>query len=158
GKLSLLSAWASVVKKGGSEQDARDFLAKIYRQVPVLDPGARGSTVSFSQRGLGDVHLTWESEAHLEVKESKGALEIIYPSLSVKAEPPVAVVDENVRRKGTKAVAEEYLKFLYTPEGQETIAKHYYRPSDDKVLKQNAAKFPAIELYTVNELFQSWDN
>src|SRR5262249_30141876 len=135
GQLSFLAAWGAVRHQGKSDADARAFVTQLYKQVPVLDSGARGATVTFAQRKLGDVHLTWENEAHLEVAEAKGELEIVYPQASIRAEPPVAVVDSNVDRKGTRAAAEAYLKFLYTDEGQEIIAKHFYRPSNEAVLK-----------------------
>src|SRR5207244_5136191 len=107
GKLSFLAAWGSVRRRGGSDDDARTFVAELYRHVPVLDTGARGATTTFAQNGIGDVHLTWENEAHLEVRESRGLLEIVSPPASIRAEPPVAVVDASVDRKGTRAVAED---------------------------------------------------
>src|SRR6185295_11150583 len=118
-----------------------------YKQVPVLDSGARGASTTFVQKGIGDVHLAWENEAQLEVREAKGALELVYPPISIRAEPHVSVVDDNVDRKGTREVAEAYLKFLYTDEAQEIIAKHYYRPSNPEVLAKNGATFRAIELF-----------
>ena len=142
GKLSFLAAWGSVIQAGGSEAEAREFVTRLYRQTPVLETGARGATTTFAQRGIGDVHLTWENEAHLEVEESGGALEIVYPPRSIRAEPIVAVVDANVDRKGTRAVAEEYLKFLYTDAGQETIARHFYRPTNEAVLARHSDSFP----------------
>ena len=117
-------------------------MTKLYKQVPVLDSGARGATTTFVQRKIGDVHLAWENEAHLEVQEAKGDLEIVYPPISIRAEPHVAVVDDNVDRKKTRAAAEAYLKFLYTDAGQEIIAKHFYRPNNQAVLKKHAAIFP----------------
>ena len=131
GKYSFLGAWGAVVAAGGSEEDARKFVAELYRRTPVLDTGARGSTATFSQKGIGDVHLTFESEAHLEVEESKGALEIIYPPRSVRVDPPIAVVDTNVDRKGTRHAAEAYLGFLYTPEARAIAARHHFRPWGD---------------------------
>jgi sulfate transport system substrate-binding protein len=157
GKLSFLAAWGSVVTKGGSEDDALKFVTQLYKQVPVLDSGARGATTTFAQKGIGDVHLTWENEAHLEIKEAKGALEIVYPSTSVLAEPRVAVVDGNVDRRGTRAAAEAYLEYLYTKAGQETIAKHFYRPTDPDVLKASAQQFPEIKLFPVTALAESWE-
>ena len=106
-------------------------MTKLYKQVPVLDSGARGATTTFVQKKIGDVHLAWENEAHLEVREAKGELELVYPPISIRAEPHVAVVDANVDRKGTRAAAEAYLKFLYTDEAQEIIAKHFYRPTNE---------------------------
>ncbi|RPI89247.1 MAG: sulfate ABC transporter substrate-binding protein [Planctomycetaceae bacterium] len=157
GKLAFLAAWGSVLKNGGTEDDAREFITRLYQRVPVLDTGARGATTTFAQKGLGDVHLTWENEAHLEVAESKGDLEIVYPKVSILAEPHVALVDANVDRKLTRTVAEEYLKFLYTRRGQELIAKHYYRPSDPEVLAANRARFPEITLFPVTDLVGNWD-
>ena len=157
GRLSFLAAWGDVILKGGTEEQARDFVAKLYRQVPVLDTGARGSTITFAQKGIGDVHLTWENEARLEVEESKGELEVVFPPQSILADPPVAVVDVNVDRKGTRAIAEEYLKFLYTPEGQELFAKHFYRPTDDEVLARHGDRFPKIKRFSVTEFATSWD-
>lgn len=158
GKLSFLAAWGAVVKRGGTEEEAREFVTKLYRQAPVLDSGARGATTTFAQKGIGDVHLTWENEAHLEVEEAKGELELVYPPLSIRAEPQVAVVDANVDRKGTRAVAEAYLKSLYTDDAQEIIAKHYYRPINETVLKKHQATFPAIELFPVTVVAKDWDD
>lgn len=155
GKLSFLAAWGSVVLKGGNEDSAKDYVKKLYSQVPVLDTGARGSTTTFAQKNIGDVHLTWENEAHLEVKETPG-LEIIYPSISILAEPHVAVVDGNVDRKGTRAAAEEYLKFVYTEPGQEIVAKNFYRPTNAEVFKKHAATFPAIDLFPVTKIAKDW--
>ena len=117
-------------------------MTKLYKQVPVLDSGARGATTTFVQKQIGDVHLAWENEAHLEVREAKGELELVYPPISIRAEPHVAVVDANVDRKKTRAAAEAYLKFLYTDEAQEIIAKHFYRPSNEAILKKHAATLP----------------
>jgi sulfate/thiosulfate transport system substrate-binding protein len=157
GKLSFLAAWGSVIQTGGSEQAAREFVTRLYRQTPVLETGARGATTTFAQRGIGDVHLTWENEAHLEVDESGGALEIVYPSQSIRAEPFVAVVDANADRKGTRTIAEKYLKFLYTAEGQETIARHFYRPTDEAVLARHSDAFPKINLFSITAIAASWD-
>jgi sulfate transport system substrate-binding protein len=129
-----------------------DYVTKLYKQVPVLDSGARGSTVTFVQRGIGDVHLAWENEARLEADEAKGDLDIVYPPISIRAEPHVAVVDANVDRKKTRAVAEAYLKYLYTDAGQEIIAKHYYRPANETVLKRHAAAFPGLRLFSIKEI------
>jgi sulfate/thiosulfate transport system substrate-binding protein len=152
GYLSFFSAWGSVVLRGGSRKDAIDYVTKLYRQVPVLDSGARGSTTTFVQRGMGDVHLAWENEARLEVQEAKGDLDIVYPPISIRAEPHVAIVDANVDRKKTRAVAEAYLKFLYTDAGQEIIANHFYRPSSEAVLKRHAASFPALRMFSIKEI------
>jgi sulfate transport system substrate-binding protein len=158
GKLSFLAAWGSVIKRGGTDDDARDFVARLYRQVPVLDSGARGATTTFAQKNIGDVHLTWENEARLEVEEARGALEIVYPKSSIRAEPYVAVVDANVDRKGTRAAAEAYLKFLYTPQAQEIIAKHHYRPIDDAVRQKYAADLPEIDLFEISLVARDWDD
>jgi sulfate/thiosulfate-binding protein len=158
GKLAFLAAWGSVTLNGGSEEDARKYVTELYRRVPVLDTGARGATTSFAQRGLGDVHLTWENEAHLEVAESKNALEIVYPATSILAEPHIAIVDSVVDRKKTRQVAEDYLKFLYTPAGQEIIAKHFYRPSDPAVLEAHRADFPEMKLFPVTEVAKDYDD
>lgn len=157
GKLSFLAAWGSVVLGGGSEQQALDYVTKLYQHVPVLDPAARGATTTFAQKKIGDVHLTWENEAYLEVKESGDELEIVYPSLSIRAEPRVAVVDGNVDRRKTRAAAEAYLKFLYTPQAQEIIAKNYYRPADEQTLAKYADKFGKIELFTINQISEGWE-
>jgi sulfate transport system substrate-binding protein len=147
GKLSFLAAWGSVIERGSSESEARDFVGQIYQGVPVLESGARGSATTFAQKHIGDVHLTWENEAYLEVGESGGELEIVYPPLSIQAEPPVAVVDANVDRKRTRPAAEAYLKFLYTQEAQEVIANHHYRPIDSVVAQRRAQEFPEIKLF-----------
>lgn len=157
GKLSFLAAWGSVTLRGGSEDEARKFVGELYRHTPVLDTGARGSTSTFAQKGIGDVHLTWENEAHLEVREARGELELVYPPRSIKAEPHVAVVDENVDRKGTRKAAEAYLNFLYTDAAQEIIARHFYRPTNAGILKQHAADFPTIELFPITAVAADWD-
>jgi len=157
GKLAFLAAWGSVIKNGGDEESARKFVTALYRQVPVLDTGARGATTTFAQKGIGDVHLTWENEARLEVAEAQGELEIVYPPQSILAEPPVAVVDSNVDRRGTRAAAEAYLKFLYTPEGQEIIARNHYRPRDPETLARHKDNFPAIALFPISDLVANWD-
>lgn len=158
GKLAFLAAWGSVVLNGGTEDDARAFVTKLYKQVPVLDTGARGATTTFAQKGIGDVHLTWENEARLEIAEAKGELELVYPSMSILAEPHVALVDQNVDRRGTRSVAQKYLEFLYTPEGQAIIAKHFYRPSDASVLEQHRAAFPDLRLFRITEISKGWDD
>lgn len=158
GKLAFLAAWGSVRHKGGTDDEARAFVTQLYKQVPVLDTAARGSTTTFAQKGIGDVHLTWENEAHLEVTEAKGALELVFPEASILAEPHVAVVDENVDKKKTRQAAEDYLRFLYTPEAQAVIAKHFYRPTDPAVLAANAASFPTMELFPVTTFAASWDD
>ena len=157
GKFSLLGAWGSVTQRGGTEEAAREFVQQLYARVPVLDTGARAATTTFAKKKIGDVHLTFEAEAQLEIKESPGELEIIYPPISVRAEPHIAVVDTNVDRKGTRAVAEAYLKFVYTPEGQEIVAKNFFRPSDEKILAAHKATFPDVKLFKPVELVPTWD-
>jgi sulfate/thiosulfate transport system substrate-binding protein len=152
GYLSFFSAWGSVILRGGSRDDAIKYVTQLYKQVPVLDSGARGASTTFVQKQIGDVHLAWENEAHLEVEESKGALELVYPPISIRAEPHVAIVDENVDRKKTRAVAEAYLKFVYTDEGQEIVAKHFYRPNNEAILKKHADSFPEIKLFPVTDI------
>jgi sulfate/thiosulfate-binding protein len=158
GKLSFLAAWGAVRQRGGSEADAEEFVRTLYHNVLVLDTGARGSTVTFAQRNLGDVHLTWENEAHLEVQEAKGALEIVYPPLSIKAEPHVAWVDANVERKGTRHAAEAYLQFLYTDAGQEIIGKHHYRPIQPEALAKFRNELPEIKLFPITAIVRDWDD
>ncbi len=154
---NYLAAWAYALKqKGGSEAKALEFVKKLYKNVPVLDSGARGSTNTFVQRDVGDVLLAWENEAFLAVNElGKDKFEIITPSVSILAEPPVAVVDKVVDRKGTRKVAEEYLSYLYSSEGQKIAAKHYYRPRDKKIAAA-ASKLPKLKLYTIDEVFGGW--
>jgi len=155
---NYLAAWAYALKqKGGTEQKAKEFVTRLFKNVPVLDSGARGSTTTFVQRGIGDVFLSWENEAFLAVNElGKDKFEIIAPSLSILAEPPVTVVDKVVDKKGTRKVAEAYLKYLYTPEGQEIAAKHYYRPIDKKVAAKHAKTFAKVKLITIDEVFGGW--
>jgi sulfate transport system substrate-binding protein len=150
GKLSFLAAWGSVLKSGGSEADALAFVSEIYKKAPVLDTGARGSTITFTQKGIGDVQFSWENEAYLSIEETGGEVEIVYPSASVLGEPHVAVVDSNVDRYGTREVAEAYLNFLYTPEAQAVIAKHHYRPSTAAAQSLVASSFPKIDLFPVS--------
>ena len=157
GKLSFLAAWGSVTTRGGSEKDAVDFVTKLYRQTPVLDSGARASTTTFAQKGIGDVHLTWENEAHLEVQEAGDALEIVFPQVSIRAEPPVAVVNANAKRKNTLEAAKAYLQFLYTDEGQEIIASNYYRPQNASVLEHHKKSFPDIKLFSIQEIAKNWE-
>jgi sulfate transport system substrate-binding protein len=157
GKLSFLAAWGSVRSRGGSEGDARNFVTELYRHTPVLDTGARGSTTTFAQKGVGDVHLTWENEGHLEVRESQGELELIYPPVSIRAEPHIAVVDSNVDRKGTRAAAEAYLNYLYTDEAQEIIAANFYRPIKPEILAEHSHVFRAIELFPVTAVAADFD-
>ncbi len=158
GRLSFLAAWGAVRDRGGSDKEAQDFVTALYQNVLVLDTGARGATVTFAQRKIGDVHITWENEGHLEVDETKGELEVVYPSASIKAEPHVAVVDANVKRKGTAEAAEAYLKFAYTDAAQEIIAKHYYRPINSEILAKNRTRFPDIKLFPVTSFTSGWDD
>ena len=143
---NYLAAWEYAKRQnGGSDAKARDFVSQLFRNVPVLDSGARGATTTFVQRGIGDVLLAWENEAYLALQEAKDKVEIVTPSISILAEPPVAVVDKNVDRKGTRAVAEAYLQYLYSPEGQEIAAKHHYRPRDAKVAAKYQGQFASRE-------------
>ena len=157
---NYLAAWEYAKRaNGGDEAKAKQFVADLYRDVPVLDAGARGSTTTFVQRGIGDVLLAWENEAYLATKElGVDEFEIVYPSISVLAEPSVTVVDGNVDKHGTRAAAEAYLNYLYSPEGQDIAAKHYYRPRDKSVAANYASTFPQITLFTVDEAFGGWQN
>jgi len=154
---NYLAAWSWAKKQpGGSDATAREFVKKLYQHVPVLDTGARGSTTTFAQRGIGDVAISWENEAWLATKElGPDKFEIVIPSISILAEPPVAVVDKVVLRRGTRTVAEEYLKYLYTPEGQEIAARNYYRPRDPQVAAKHQELFPKLELVTIKD-FGGW--
>jgi sulfate/thiosulfate-binding protein len=158
GKLSFLAAWGSVTQRGGSETEALEFVKKLYEHTPVLDLGARGSTTTFVQKKIGDVHLSWENEAKLEVQEAGGEVQIVYPPISFLAEPHVTWVDANVKRKGTEAAAKAYLEFLYTEEGQTIIAKDFYRPIDPAVRQRYAADFPELKLFPVTAVAKSWDD
>jgi sulfate/thiosulfate transport system substrate-binding protein len=156
---NYLAAWEYAKRRpGGSDATARAFVAALYKNVPVLDSGARGATTTFVQRGIGDVLLAWENEAYLALAEEQGKVEIVTPSISILAEPPVAVVDNVVAKKGTKAIAEEYLKYLYSAEGQEIAAKHHYRPRDEKVLAKYANTFAKVQLFTIDQAFGGWQN
>ena len=159
GKYSFLAAWGAALAAGGSEDDAQKFVSALYRRTPVLDTGARAATATFSQKGIGDVHLTFEQEAHLEVDESKGSLEIVYPKRSIRVDPPVAVVDQNVDRKATRHAAEAYLGFLYSPEGRAIIAKHHLRPWGDTPPPPAAGEtWPAIETFDITFVAGDWNN
>jgi sulfate/thiosulfate transport system substrate-binding protein len=158
GKLSLLGAWGSVTYRGGSETEARDYLRRLYRHVLVLDTGARGAATTFADEEMGDVHLTWENEALREVEDSKGDLEIVYPPVSILAEPSVTWVDSNVSRKRSAADAKAYLEFLYTAPAQETVAKYGYRPIDPEILKKHVSQFPKLDLFPVTLLAKDWDD
>jgi sulfate transport system substrate-binding protein len=159
GRLAYLAGWGYALKKNNNDESkAREYITALYKNVPVLDSGARGSTTTFVQRGIGDVLLAWENEAMLALRElGPGKVELVVPSMSILAEPPVAVVDENAEQHGTTEVAKAYLEYLYTPAGQQLAARHYYRPSepsgvDPALMKQ----FPDITLFTVKDTFGSW--
>ncbi len=153
-----LAAYGFALKQpGGNDAKAKDFMARLFSNVPVLDSGARGSTVTFAERGVGDVLLAWENEARLSRKEfGADKFEIVYPPVSILAEPPVAVVDKTVDRHGTRALAQAYLEYLYTPEGQEIAARNFYRPIDAQVAAKHAAQFPKIALFTIDDTFGGW--
>ncbi len=154
---NYLAAWGAALRQpGGSEQKARQFVSDLYKKVPVLDSGARGSTITFVQRRIGDVLLAWENEAYLALQESPGQLEIVTPPVSILAEPPVAVIDKVVDRKATRAIAEAYLQYLYSPEGQEIAAKRHFRPRDPNVAAKYAGTFTKVSLFTVDEVFGGW--
>jgi sulfate/thiosulfate transport system substrate-binding protein len=156
---NYLAAWAwALAQPGGNDAAAEAFVKKLYHNVPVLDSGARGATVTFVERGIGDVLLAWENEAYLAIKELGPAkFDIVAPSLSIVAEPPVSVVDQNVDEHGTRKVAEEYLKYLYSPQGQEIAARHFYRPRDPKVAAEYAGQFASIpRLVTIDAVFGGW--
>jgi sulfate transport system substrate-binding protein len=156
---NYLAAWEFGKRKFGGDEKAREFVTKIYKNVPVLDSGARGSTTTFVERNVGDVLLAWENEAFLALKEfGPEKFEIVAPSLSILAEPPVAVVDRNVDRKGTRKAAEAYLSYLYSEEGQEIAARNFYRPSDAKVAAKYAKQFPKLTLVTIDGAFGGWPN
>ena len=154
---NYLAAWAFAERQYGSAEKARDFVRQLYRNVPVLDSGARGSTITFVQRGVGDVLLAWENEAFLALKEfGPNKVEIVVPSLSILAQPSVAVLDKVVDKKGTRTVAQAYLQHLYSPEGQRIAAKHHYRPTDPQVQAEFADRFPRLELLTIDQAFGGW--
>ncbi|OYQ42041.1 sulfate transporter subunit [Rhodoferax sp. TH121] len=154
---NYLAAWEFAKRKYGGDAQAKDFIAKLYANVPVLDTGARGSAITFAQRNQGDVFLSWENEAYLLEKEFGNKVDFVYPSLSILAQPPVTVVDKNVDRKGTRAVAEEYLKFLYTEEAQDIIGKNFYRPTSAKAQAKYAKQLPKVNLFTIDQAFGGWD-
>jgi len=155
---NYLAAWGWALKKYGSEAKAKDFVSRLYKNVPILDTGARGSTVTFVERGIGDVLVAWENEALLAVRElgGKGAFLVVAPSSSILAEPPVAVVDKIAARHGTARAAKAYLDFLYTDEGQEIIARSHYRPRNAAVAKKYASQFPQLTLFTIDQVFGGW--
>ena len=155
---NYLAAWGYALKQpGGNDTKAREFVRKLFQNVKVLDSGARGSTVTFTQRGIGDVLLAWENEAYLSVKEfGPDKFDIVTPSLSILAEPPVSVVDKVVDKRGTRKVAEAYLQYLYSPQGQELAAKNYYRPRDGKIAAKYASQFSKVKLFTIDQVFGGW--
>jgi sulfate/thiosulfate-binding protein len=155
---NYLAAWAYALKKYGNEDAAKDFVKKVYKNAAVLDSGARGSTVSFVEREIGDVLIAWENEAFLVLKEyGEDKYEIVSPTISILAEPSVTVVDKSVKKHGTEAVAKEYLHYLYSKEGQELAAKHFYRPRDPEVLAKYGTQFKNISLFTIDEVFGGWN-
>ena len=153
-----LAAYGYALKQpGGNDATARDFVARLFSNVPVLDSGARGSTVTFAERGIGDVLLAWENEAWLSLKEfGPDKFDIVYPPTSILAEPPVTLVDKVVDKRGTRAVAQAYLEYLYSAEGQDIAARNYYRPTDATVAARYAKNFPKISLFTVDDVFGGW--
>ena len=154
---NYLAAWGYALKKTGSEAKAQEFVGAIYRNVPVLDSGARGSTTTFVERGIGDVLLAWENEALLALKElGPDKFDIVAPSVSILAEPPVALIDKVVDKRGTRAVAQAYLDYVYSPEGQDIAGRHYYRPVDAAAAAKYAKQFPKLELFTIDQLFGGW--
>lgn len=153
---NYLAAWEFAKRKFGSEARAKEFVQALYKNVPVLDTGARGASITFAQRGQGDVLLSWENEAYLLEKEFGNKVDFVYPSLSILAQPPVTVVDKNVDRKGTRAAAEEYVKFLYTEEAQDIIGKNFYRPTSAKAQAKYAKQLPKLNLFTLEEAFGNW--
>jgi sulfate transport system substrate-binding protein len=155
---NYLAAWGYALKKpGGTPEKAKAFVKGIYKNVPVLDTGARGSTITFVERGVGDVFISWENEAFLAINElGKDKFEIVLPSISILAEPPVAVVDKVVEKKGTRVPATAYLNFIYTKEGQDISARNYYRPRDPEVAKKYESQFPKVNLFTIDDVFGGW--
>jgi sulfate transport system substrate-binding protein len=153
---NYLAAWEFAKRKYGSAAKARAFVAQLYADVPVLDTGARGSSITFAQRQQGDVLIAWENEAYLLDKEFGGKVDVVYPTISILAEPAVTIVDKNVDKKGTRAVAQAYLAYLYTDEGQDIIGKHFYRPTSPKAQAQYAKQFPKLNLFTIDQAFGGW--
>lgn len=154
---NYLAAWEFAKRKYGGEAKAKEFVKKLYENVPVLDTGARGSSVTFAQRNQGDVFISWENEAHLLEKEFGNKVDIVYPSISILAEPPVTLVDKNVERKGTRKVAEAYLNYLYTDEGQDIAGKNFYRPISTKAQAKYVKQLPKLNLFTLESAFGNWD-
>ena len=153
---NYLAAWEFAKRKYGSDAKAQEFVGKLYANVPVLDTGARGSTITFAQRNQGDVFISWENEAYLLEKEFGNKVDFVYPSLSILAEPAVTIVDKNVDRKGTRAVAQAYLEYLYTEEAQDLIGKHFYRPRSEKAQARYARQLPKLNLFRIDEAFGGW--
>ena len=154
---NYLAAWGYAQRKTGSDAQAKEFVRKLYANVPVLDSGARGATTTFAERGIGDVLIAWENEAYLAIKElGKDKVEIVVPSVSILAEPPVALVDKVVDKKGTRAIAQAYLDYWYTADGQEVAARNYYRPTQDAVARKYATQFEKITLFRLNDYFGDW--
>ena len=155
---NYLGAWGYALKKsGGDESKAKDFVGKLYKNVPVLDSGARGSTTTFVERGIGDVLIAWENEVLLGAKDlGQDKFEIVVPSISILCEPTVSIVDRVVDKKGSRAVAQAYLDYLYSPEGQEIAAKRYYRPRSEVIAKKYAGQFPKVKLFTLGEIVGDW--
>lgn len=155
---NYLAAWGYALRRwGGDQARAREFVARLYRNVPVLDGGARGSTTTFVERGIGDALIAWEDEAILVAKQlGRDKFEIVVPTISIQAEPPVALVDRVVNKRGTRAVAQAYLQFLYSEQGQDIAARHFYRPRLAAVAQKYAAQFPAVSLFTIDQLFGGW--
>jgi sulfate transport system substrate-binding protein len=154
---NYLGAWGYALKTGGDEAKAKDLVSKIYKNTKVLDTGARGSLTTFTERNIGDVLISWENEAHLATKElGPDKFEIVTPSISILAEPPVSVVDKNVDKKGTRKLAEAYLEYLYSPEGQDIAGKNFYRPTDAKAAEKYSKVFAPVKLFTIDEVFGGW--
>lgn len=158
GKLSFLAAWGAVTTRGGNEKQAEEFVRKLYQQTPVLDTAARAATLTFSKKNIGDVHLTWENEGKQEVDESKGELELVYPPVSFRAEPEITWVDANVKKHGTEEAAKAFVEFLYTPEAQAAIAKHFYRPNAKDSRDTYADKFQPVKLFEITDIAANWDD
>jgi sulfate transport system substrate-binding protein len=157
GRYSYLAAWGAVVKKGGDEKKAKDFVTRLFKNVPVLDTGGRGATTTFVQRGIGDALLTFENEVDLIKKELGGdQFEVVYPSVSILAENPVSLVDKVVDKRKTRGVAQAYLEYLYSEEGQEIAARHHLRPRLESVAAKHAAEFRKLDLFTIDEVFGGW--
>jgi sulfate transport system substrate-binding protein len=153
---NYLAAWEFAKRKYGGDAKAKEFVKKLYANVPVLDTGARGASVTFAQRNQGDVFISWENEAHLLEKEFGNKVDIVYPSISILAEPPVAVVDQNVARKGTGKVAQAYLNYLYSDEGQDIVGKNFYRPIAAKAQAKYAKLLPPLPLFSIDQAFGGW--